>query len=65
MKTSLISVAFWLIAAMSDAMQDPFENYVTDTPILALSRTIEINLRQQLDESKLPGKIQPEDGVLM
>ncbi len=33
--------------------------------MLALSRTIEINLRQQLGETELPEKIQPEDGVLM
>jgi len=36
-----------------------------DTPMLALSRTIEINLRQQLGETDLPDKVQPKDGVLM
>ena len=61
----LICVVFRLIAVTSDAMQDPFENTLTDTPMLALSRTIEINLRQQLGEMELPEKIQPEDGVLM
>ena len=43
----------------------PLENHVSDTPMLALSRTIEINLRQQLGETELPDKIEPEDGVLM
>jgi len=60
-----IAVVFWLIEAMSGAIQDPFENASTDTPMLALSRTIEINLRQQLRETELPEKIQPVDGVLM
>jgi putative membrane protein len=59
------AVVFWLIEAMSGVMQDPFENAVNDTPMLALSRTIEINLRQQLGETQLPEKIQPVDGVLM
>ena len=59
------ALVFWLIEAMSGAMQDPFENAASDTPMLALSRTIEINLRQQLGETQLPEKIQPEDGVLM
>jgi len=61
----VIAIVFWMIEAMGSAMQDPFENFVSDTPMLALSRTIEINLRQQLGETTLPAKIQPVDGVLM
>ena len=38
----IIAIVFWLIEAMGSAMQDPFENFVSDTPMLALSRTIEI-----------------------
>ncbi len=30
-----------------------------------LSRTIQINLRQQLGETDLPPKLEPVDGVLM
>jgi len=61
----VIAIVFLMIEAMGAAMQDPFENYISDTPMLALSRTIEINLRQQLGETELPDKILPEDGVLM
>ena len=61
----MIAIMFWMIEAIGEALQDPFENFVSDTPMLALSRTIEINLRQQLGETELPDKIQPEDGVLM
>jgi len=60
-----VAIVFWMIESMGEAMQDPFENYETDTPMLALSRTIEINLRQQLGETELPEKFQPVDGVLM
>jgi putative membrane protein len=60
-----IAIVFWLIEAMGGAMQDPFDNHASDTPVLALSRTIEINLRQQLGETELPEKAQPTNGVLM
>ena len=59
------AIVFWMIEGMSRALQDPFENLITDTPVLAISRTIEINLRQQLGETELPQKIEPVDGVLM
>jgi putative membrane protein len=60
-----IAIVFWMIEGMGQAMQDPFENYDSDTPMLALCRTIEINLRQQLGETELPEKAQPVHGVLM
>ena len=61
----VIYVLFMMIEEASVYLQDPFENRGTDTPMKAISRTIEINLRQQLGETVLPGKIQPVDGVLM
>jgi putative membrane protein len=60
-----IAIVFGLIEAMGGAMQDPFDNHASDTPVLALSRTIEINLRQQLGETELPEKVQPTNGVLL
>ena len=47
------------------ALKNPFENLDNDTPMTALCRTIEINLREQLGETELPPKIEPEAGVLM
>lgn len=60
-----ISTIFVLIERIAGFLQDPFENAITDTPMLALSRIIEINLRQQLGEADLPEKLEPVDGVLM
>jgi putative membrane protein len=45
-------------------LEDPFDNHVYDTPMTALSRTIEINLLQALQEEQLPPAIQPVNGVL-
>jgi len=47
------------------SFETPFEGASTDTPMTAICRTIEINLRQQLGETDLPDKLEPVDGVLM
>jgi putative membrane protein len=60
-----VGAIFWLMEAVGRDLQDPFEDRATDTPMTAICRTIEINLRQQLGETELPEKIQPVDGVLM
>lgn len=61
----VVCLIFTAIEILGDAMQDPFDNKPADTPMTALSRTIEINLRQQLGETNLPPKLSPVDGVLM
>jgi putative membrane protein len=60
----VIASVFLLIERLAKHLQDPFANRMSDTPMLALSRTIEINLRQQLHEADVPEKLQPVDGVL-
>jgi putative membrane protein len=50
----LISAAFFLLEKSATHMQDPFENRPTDTAITAISRTIEINIRQLLKETDIP-----------
>jgi putative membrane protein len=64
--TLLIAAAFLALNRIGKNLEDPFENTVYDTPMTALSRTIEINLRQMLrEESNMPAPIAPADGVLM
>jgi putative membrane protein len=63
--TSLsLAFAFMLIEHVSVYLQDPFSNRPSDTPMLSLSRTIEINIKQMLGETRLPEKLAPVDGVL-
>ena len=63
--TSLsLSLGFLMIDRVAIYLQDPFSNRPSDTPMLALSRTIEINIRQMLGETTLPQKLEPVDGVL-
>ena len=42
-----------------------FEGLPNDTPMTALCRTIEIDIRQQLGDRDLPPPFEPVDGVLM
>jgi putative membrane protein len=45
-----IGAAFFLIEKMAIHLQDPFENRPTDTPMTAISSTIEKNLVQMVNE---------------
>ena len=59
-----LSFAFLFIDLVAEYLQDPFNNLPSDTPMLSLSRTIEINLKQMLGETELPEPVKPENGVL-
>lgn len=61
----VISVSFMIVEQLGAALKNPFENLDNDTPMTALCRTIEIDLRQELGETELPPPIQPVDGVLL
>jgi len=63
--TLLLAAAFLVLNRIGKNLEDPFENTVYDTPMTALSRTIEINLRQQIGDRDLPAPITPVNGVLM
>ena len=62
--TLAVGFVFLTLNRIGKNLEDPFENTVYDTPMTALSRTIEINLRQTLGETQLPPPLQPENGVL-
>ena len=62
---TLLAFIFVTIERLGAELRDPFENRANDTPMTALCRTIEIDLRQQLGETRLPPPIEPCKGVLM
>lgn len=55
-----ISSAFFLLEKSATHMQDPFENRPTDTAMTAIARTIEINIKQLINESDIPEPLKPE-----
>ncbi|MBL7682026.1 MAG: hypothetical protein JNK00_01600 [Flavipsychrobacter sp.] len=61
-------VVTWIFTTMEkvgEATENPFEGNANDVPISALSRTIEIDLRDMLDEKDLPQPITPTNLILM
>ena len=61
----VISLSFMVVEQLGASLKNPFENEDNDTPMTALCRTIEIDLRQQLGEAKIPPPIEPVGGILM
>ena len=56
-----ISVPFFLLESSAKDMQDPFENRPTDTPVTAIARNIEMNIKQLLNETNIPQPMQPQN----
>lgn len=63
--TVLISWIFIFWELIGDYSENPFEGLGNDIPMLALCRTIEIDLREMLGETDLPPGIEAKDGILM
>lgn len=61
----LVSWVFTSLEQIGSSTENPFEGGANDIPITAISRTIEIDLREMLDETDLPPAIQPKNNILM
>jgi ion channel-forming bestrophin family protein len=62
--STLVSFMFVALEQVGREIENPFENTVHDTPMTALSRTIEINLRQSLGETRVPQELQHVNGFV-
>jgi ion channel-forming bestrophin family protein len=60
----VLNYVFFAIDFVSSRTEDPFENRWDDIPLSAISRTVEINLRETLGEKELPPKFEVVEGVL-
>ena len=61
----IMVLVFIFTVKLGNELKNPFENKPNDTPMTALCRTIEIDLRQQLGEEEVPAPVQPVDGILL
>lgn len=61
---TLIGFIFLALDNIGREIEDPFDFTHNDIPMLALSRTIEINLRELLKENEIPPQIKPVGGFL-
>lgn len=62
--TMVIGFVFYALDVIAYGIDNPFENTLNDTPMSAICRTLEINLREQLGETELPEPLQPVNGFL-
>lgn len=61
-------IVAWVFTSMEkvgEATENPFEGGANDVPITALSRVIEIDLLEMLDEENIPDPLAPVNNILM
>ncbi|MBC9797336.1 bestrophin family protein [Sinomicrobium weinanense] len=61
----VVGWVFTSLEQVGESTENPFEGSANDIPMAALSRTIEIDLRDMLDETDLPPAAQPVNNILM
>ncbi len=63
--TIIVGWIFYQIYVFGKVLSHPFQNWRTDVPLDAITRTIEIDLKEMLGEANVPAPAQPVNGVLM
>lgn len=61
----VVSWIFMTMERIGESTENPFEGGANDVPITAMTRTIEIDLREMLDEQDLPPALTPVNQILM
>lgn len=62
--SALVSWVFTTMEKIGEATENPFEGSANDIPITAMSRTIEIDLKEMLGETDLPSPAKPVNNIL-
>jgi len=57
--TMLVSWVFILMEMIGEYSENPFEGLYNDVPITSMARSIEIDIRQMLDETDIPKPMEP------
>ncbi|TDO24547.1 bestrophin family protein [Pedobacter duraquae] len=61
----VISAAFFLLEKTASHLENPFSNLPTDTAMTTISRTIEINIKQLLNEQDIPQPLSQESFYIL
>jgi putative membrane protein len=61
----LVGLGFRLISETGRVLEDPFNLFWNALPLMALSRTIEVNLLELLGVDELPPMIQPDNNQVL
>lgn len=60
----IIAYTFLGLDSVGDEIEDPFGEDLNDLPLDAISRTIEVNLREMLGDTNVPDLLKPSGGIL-
>lgn len=63
--TIVVGWVFTSMEKVGESTENPFEGNPNDVPITAMSRTIEIDLKDMFDEADLPKPLTPINNILM
>ncbi len=63
--SAIITWAFHTLDTVGESAVNPFEGGANDIPITQISRTIEIDMRDMLDETDLPQPILPRHNIVL
>ena len=61
----IVAWVYVMMEIVGEYTANPFQGMIYDIPMMALCRTIEIDLREMLGETELPPAIKAKNGVLM
>lgn len=62
--STFVGFIFLALDQIGRDLEMPFENLPHDIALAAISRTIEINLKQMIGEEEIPAPLAPVDGIL-
>ena len=63
--SALVAWVFNMMERIGEASENPFEGGANDVPITAITRAIEIDLREMLGEKDIPKPLQQVNNILM
>ena len=63
--STIVTWAFHTLDSVGESSVNPFEGSPNDVPITQISRTIEIDMRDMLDETSLPAPIVPKNNIVL
>ncbi len=61
----IVGWVFHVMERIGEATENPFEGSANDVPISNISRAIEIDLREMLDEKDIPPPLLPQNDILL
>jgi putative membrane protein len=60
--SALVIWIFFLMEKIGDYSENPFEGTYNDVPITSIARTIEIDLREMINDADIPSPTKAENG---